>query len=374
MAQQITYDKAYDAVAPEDFPAMLEVPRYGRRSNAFDGIISATHDHFWDPFDKNYIDFDQPFDMANLSIMPAETVIELRSAVSDRLDERQRIQLANDVTHWSISNLLHGEQGALSLSASLCHVLLDPGAQEYAANQAREEARHVAGFSRYIAARWGEPLPVGKTIATVLADLVSTPEVYKKIVGMQMLVEGLAMGSFATLNAKTNDPVLRRLVQLVMSDEAFHHRFGRLWAAKTIRHLSPDEHKKVEDWSAQLFQMLLFNLINAEQKQVIYAKYGLHWEWVRDAVRESFSDDDRREQLKESTNIFRVLIKTLLHAGIITSRTAPLYAVWVDMDELRAEGEAIPGDVVAEEMLVVLREINAKRKRIGAKNVVAAAS
>ena len=64
MAQQITYDKAYDTITPEDFPAMLEVPRYGRRSDAFDRIISATHDHFWDPLDKNYIDFDQPFDMA----------------------------------------------------------------------------------------------------------------------------------------------------------------------------------------------------------------------------------------------------------------------------------------------------------------------
>jgi hypothetical protein len=374
MAQQITYDKAYDAVPAEDFPAMLEVPRYGRRSNAFDSIISATHDHFWDPFDKNYIDFDLPFDMANRPIMPDEAILEMRcEAVVSRLDPRQRIQLSNDVTHWSLSNLLHGEQGALSLSASLCHVLLDPGAQEYAANQAREEARHVAGFTRYIAARWGEPLPVGMTIRTVLADLVSTPEVYKKIVGMQMLIEGIAMGAFATLNAKTNDPVLRRLVQLVMSDEAFHHRFGRLWASKTIRHLSDEEHKKVEDWSAQTFQMLLFNLINTEQKQGIYAKYGLDWQWVRDAIRETFGDEERRAQLRESTNIFRVLIKTLLHAGIITSRTAPLYAVWVDMDELKAEGDGIPGDIVADEMLVVLREINSKRRRIGAKDVVATA-
>ena len=95
---------------------------------------------------------------------------------------------------------------------------------------------------------------------------------------------------------------------------------------------------------------------------------------MRDAVKESFSDDDRRAQLKESTNIFRVLIKTLLHAGIITSRTAPLYAVWVDMKELEAEGDGIPGDVVAEEMLVVLREINAKRRRISSKDVAAAAS
>ncbi|MGQ0585511.1 MAG: ferritin-like domain-containing protein [Reyranella sp.] len=374
MALQITYDKAYDTVAPGEFPAMLEVPRYGRRTNAFDGIISATHDHFWDPLDKSYIDYDVPFDMSKTPILPLDTVVELKSAVADRLDEGQKIGLANDVMHWSISNLLHGEQGALSLSASLCHILLDPGAQEYAANQAREEARHVAGFTRYIAKRWGDPLPVGKTISTVLTDLVTTEEVYKKIVGMQMLIEGIAMGSFATLNAKTNDPVLRRLVQLVMSDEAFHHRFGRIWAAKTIKHLSQEEHRKVEDWSAQLFQMLLFNLINAEQKQTIYAKYGLDWQWVRDAMKEVFTDEDRRANLKEGTNIFRVLIKTLLHAGIITSRTAPLYAVWVDMKELEAEGDGIPGDIVAEEMLVVLREINAKRRRIGSKDVAAAAS
>src|SRR5262245_59287060 len=79
MPQQITYDKAYDAVAPEDFPAMLEVPRYGRRTNAFDAIISATHDHFWDPLDKSYIDFDQPFDLATQTVMPLEMIIELRS-------------------------------------------------------------------------------------------------------------------------------------------------------------------------------------------------------------------------------------------------------------------------------------------------------
>ena len=180
MADQITYDQAYDAVAPGDFAAMLEVPRYGRRTDAFDKIISATHDHFWDPLDKTYIDFDAPFDMAMVPILPLDNIVELKSAVADRLDEGQKIQLANDVNHWSISNLLHGEQGALSLSASLCHILVDPGAQEYAANQAREEARHVTGFTKYIAKRWGAPLPAGKTIASVLGDLVSTPEVTRR--------------------------------------------------------------------------------------------------------------------------------------------------------------------------------------------------
>ena len=370
----ITHNSAYDTVDRDDFAAMIEVDRYGDRSDAFDAIISATEDHFWDPLDPTYLDFGQRFDVRERLIMPRDFTVELNCSVADRLSPQQQVELANESTRFMLSSILHGEQGALSLSVSLCQILRDPGAQEYAANQAREEARHVTAFTRYVGARFGTPLAVGPPLGNLLNELVLAPEVYKKLVGMQMLVEGLAMGAFATLNAKTNDSVLRRLVQLVMSDEAFHHRFGRLWAAKTIGHLSSDEHKKVEDWSAQLFQMLLFNLINAEQKQVIYAKYGLDWQWVRDAVKETFSDDDRRAQLKESTNIFRVLIKTLLHAGIITSRTAPLYAVWVDMKELEAEGEGIPGDVVAEEMLVVLREINARRKRIAAKDVAAAAS
>src|ERR1044072_4885765 len=233
MAQQITYDKAYDTIMPEDFPAMLEVPRYGRRSDAFDSIISATHDHFWDPLDKNYIDFDQPFDMATTSVVPLDMVVELRSAVADRLDDGQKIQLANDVMHWSISNPLHGEQGALSLSASLCHILLDPGAQEYAPNQAREEARHVAAFGRSIAVRWGTPYPVGQLLGDFLSDIVRTPLVYKKLIGMQMLLEGLAMGAFANLHAYTRDPLLQRLVQLVMTDEAFHHKVGKIRGAPT---------------------------------------------------------------------------------------------------------------------------------------------
>src|ERR1700742_2717737 len=61
----ITKDIMYDAVAPDDFESMIELDRYEKRSTAFDKIISATHDHFWDPLDKKYIDFDEPFDLAN---------------------------------------------------------------------------------------------------------------------------------------------------------------------------------------------------------------------------------------------------------------------------------------------------------------------
>jgi hypothetical protein len=273
--------------------------------------------------------------------------------------------MANQNSRFFLSSILHGEQGALSLSASLCHILRDPGAQEYAANQTREEARHVTGFARYIQTRWGTPLKAGPTLANLMQEMVLAPEVYKKLVGMQMLIEGLAMGAFATIHARTADPLLRRLVQFVMTDEAFHHKFGKIWADRTVPQLSEEEHEKVEAWAAQCFQSLLFNLVNAEQKQQIYAEFGLDWKWVRSAVMEAFGDEDRRDNMRENTNIFRVLIKTLLKAGIITERTRPLYAAWVDMDELASEDDQVVGTDVAEEGIATLRDINRGRKRIG---------
>ena len=366
MATHITRDAIYDTVDRDDFMSMIEVERYADRSDAFDAIISATEDHFWDPTDPAYIDFDaHPFDMATETILPREMVIELHCAVADKLDERQQIRLANENARFFLSSILHGEQGALSLSASLCQILREPGAQEYASNQAREEARHVHAFSRYVATRWGTPLRSGPTLASLMDEVVRAPEVYKKLVGMQMLIEGLAMGAFAPLHARSHDPLLRRLVQLVMTDEAFHHKFGKIWAERTVPKLSPEEHEQVEDWAARCFQTLLFNLVNSEQKQEIYGQFGLEWEWVRDAVLEVFGDEDRRDNMMQQTNIFRVLVKTLLKAGIITERTRPIYAAWVDMEELRAEDDEVAGQEVADAGIASLREINQARPRLG---------
>ena len=365
MADHITHDKVYDTVDRDDFMKMIEVDRYGARSDAFDQIIALTRDHHWDPNDPAYVDYDAvPFDVTQETIMPRDFTVELNCAVAERLDEGQQIKLANEVTRFTMSSILHGEQGALSLSTSLVQILRDPGAQEYASNQAREEARHVNGFARYIAKRWGGPIACGPTLANLMNEIVLAPEVYKKLVGMQMLIEGLAMGAFATLHSRTNDPLLRRVVQLVMSDEAFHHKFGKIWADKTVPKLSEEEHVKVEDWAAKCFQTLLFNLVNAEQKQAIYPQFGLEWEWVRGAVMEAFSDADRRRVMRESTNIFRVLIKTLFKAGIITDRTKATYAAWVDMEELRGESDEVVGSDIADRTVEELREINAKNSKL----------
>ena len=358
------HDPTYRTVDRDDFAAMIQPERYLRRSPHFEEIIARTEEHFWNPEDRDYIDFETPW-RADEPILPPSFVVESHTAVWQRLDEGQRIAFTNDTARWLVSNLLHGEQGALSLSTSLCDIFLDPGAQEYAANQAREEARHVHAFARYAAARFGgATFPVADTIGSLLRELVSSPVVYRKIVGMQMLVEGLAMGAFTTLHKVARDPLLRRLVQLVMTDEAFHHRFGKIWAHATIPDLSPQEHEAVEDWAVECFQHLLFNVVNSEQKRLLYPRFGLDWQWVRGAVLEAFGDADRRAQMRESTNVFRTLIKTLLKAGIITERTRAHYAAWVDMEELAAESDRMVGDDLAEEGIRSLKDINAGKRKI----------
>ena len=358
----ITKDIIYEAVAPDDFESMLDLDRYGARSTAFDKIISATHDHFWDPLDKKYIDFDEPFDMENEMLLPEDMIISLGTDyVSNHLsDWKTRVRFANQSALRSFSSILHGEQGALNLSASLCHVLLDQGAQEYAANQPREEARHVTAFAKYIKARWGRPAECGPTLKTLLIDIIGSPEVYKKIIGMQMLVEGLAMGAFATFFNNINDPLGKKLMQLVMTDEAFHHKFGKIWADRTIPHLTEAEHEIIETWAAHCFQTLLFNLVSPSQQRDLYEEFGLDPDRVIAEMAQMVTDETRRENMKEQSNIFRVLVKTLLNAGIITDRTKAFYAMYVDLEELRSEGDRMVGDDIAEEGIKYLQEINFK--------------
>ncbi|MCC6789400.1 MAG: long-chain fatty aldehyde decarbonylase, partial [Hyphomonadaceae bacterium] len=177
-------------------------------------------------------------------------------------------------------------------------------------------------------------------------------------IGMQMLVEGLAMGAFATIFKEWEDPLVKRLTQLVMTDEAFHHKFGTIWADRTIPKLSAEEHEIVENWAAHCFQTLLFNLVAPHQMTAIYAQFGLDPDKVMAGFQEVATDEARREHMKEGTNIFRVLVKTLWNAGIITDRTKSFYAMYIDFDEFKAEGDEMVGDAIADEGIQYLKTIN----------------
>jgi hypothetical protein len=179
------------------------------------------------------------------------------------------------------------------------------------------------------------------------------------------------MGAFATFYQKLNDPLGRKLMQLVMTDEAFHHKFGKIWADRTVPKLSAEEHNVIEDWAAHCFQTLLFNLVAPSEQRDLYEEFGLDPDRVIAEFAEIATDEARREDMKEATNIFRVLIKTLLNAGIITERTRAFYAIYVDMDELKGEGDVMVGDAIAEDGIAYLKTINFRDRGASALRIAA---
>ncbi|HVB15536.1 MAG TPA: hypothetical protein VNF04_03300, partial [Stellaceae bacterium] len=127
-----------------------------------------------------------------------------------------------------------------------------------------------------------------------------------------------------------------------------------------------DEHERVEDWTAQVFETLLFNLSSIAQRGYIYEQFGLDPKALRESVKEAFSGG-RKRAMRESTNVFRVLVKTLFKAGIVTERTIHVYAAWIDTEAMEAEGDQMVGDAIAAEGIEYLREINRSRRVIGQK-------
>jgi hypothetical protein len=158
-----------------------------------------------------------------------------------------------------------------------------------------------------------------------------------------------------------------------MTDEAFHHKFGKIWADRTVPMLTESERNIVEDWAAHCCQSLLFNQGSPEQQKVIYGEFGLDPERVIADIMERRKHRDPTIRFRGETNIFRVLIKTLLNAGLITNRTMGFYAMYVDMDELQAEGTRMVGDDIAEDGIRFLQTINFKENaERGAAQLVAA--
>jgi hypothetical protein len=143
-----------------------------------------------------------------------------------------------------------------------------------------------------------------------------------------------------------------------MTDEAFHHKFGKIWADRTVPKLSPRSTRSSRTGRRTASRPCCSTWSRRHQQLDLYAEFGLDPDKVVEEYGKIMTDDLRRENMKEQTNIFRVLVKTLLNAGIITERTKAFYAMYVDIDELKGEGDRMVGDDIAEEGVAYLREVN----------------
>jgi para-aminobenzoate N-oxygenase AurF len=150
------------------------------------------------------------------------------SDIYNRMTEKERKALNIQTFSWTLSQFMHGEQGALLATAQLVDSVQDLDSKLYAASQVVDEARHVDVYNRYVHTKIGFAYPVNPHLKTLLDMVLKDSRWDMKFLGMQIMVEGLALAAFGMIRNNTQEPLLKELTAYVMGDEARHVAFGVL--------------------------------------------------------------------------------------------------------------------------------------------------
>jgi len=158
-----------------------------------------------------------------------------------KLSDERKVEFLNHRMAWSQSQFLHGEQGALLVASQLTSCAPTYNAKLYAASQTFDEARHVEAFNKYIQTRTKMMYPIGNALKSILDKILTDPRWDLKFIGMQIIIEGLALAAFQTSRELTKDPVLRDMLGLIIRDEARHVTFGINYLEEFVKTLTEEE-------------------------------------------------------------------------------------------------------------------------------------
>jgi hypothetical protein len=146
----------------------------------------------------------------------------------EKWTDDQWMRLGIESQNWTLSQFMHGEQGALICTAKIVETVPWIDAKYYASTQVMDEARHVEVFAKYLDTKLSGHYPVNAHLKMLLDDIVNDSRWDMTYLGMQIMVEGLALAAFGFMHQMTTEPLLKQLLRYVMSDEARHVAFGVL--------------------------------------------------------------------------------------------------------------------------------------------------
>ncbi|MFZ4585595.1 MAG: ferritin-like domain-containing protein [Acidimicrobiia bacterium] len=152
--------------------------------------------------------------------------LDLRGTVFEPWTEDDWIRFGMESQNWTLSQFLHGEQGALMCTARIVETVPWIDAKYYASTQVVDEARHVEVFSRYLNEKLNGHYPINAHLRMLIDDTLSDSRWDMTYLGMQIMIEGLALAAFGFIHQMTTEPLLKQLLRYVMSDEARHVAFG----------------------------------------------------------------------------------------------------------------------------------------------------
>ena len=149
--------------------------------------------------------------------------------------DAEYLQLGIEMQNHLLSQFMHGEQGALLCTAKIVETVPWIDAKYYAATQVVDEARHVEVFAKYLDTKLTGHYPINAHLRMLLDDIIEDSRWDMTYLGMQIMVEGLALAAFGMMHQTTAEPLLKQLLRYVMSDEARHVAFGVLIAEGALR-------------------------------------------------------------------------------------------------------------------------------------------
>lgn len=197
------------------------------------------------------LDWDHEVDPDNPLGMPDDFVWIAGTPLWERLPERERALCRLHTAGWLYSQFLHGEQGALVCAAKIVQIVPDLDAKFYASTQVVDEARHVEAYRRYLREKIGVSYPVTSALKGVLTDVISDQRWDVTCLGMQVLIEGLAIAAFSIQRDYMRDPLAKSFNALILADEARHVAFGRLALRDYYRELTSAELREREEFAAE---------------------------------------------------------------------------------------------------------------------------
>jgi hypothetical protein len=232
------------------------------------------------------------------------------------LPEEERLEYMRHDQAWTLSQFLHGEQGAMLVASQLVSCAPTYQAKLYAASQTFDEARHVEVFARYLKEIHGLEYPINKNLKALIDKILSDERWDLKFIGMQIIIEGLALAAFQTTKETSNCPLLRQLVHYVIRDEARHVTFGVNYLQDFLKTLSKQE---VEDRA-----MFAYEACVVMRARIINTELPARWFGMKEEeILEMVVNDETQDMFNNM--LFSRVMPNLKKIGLLTDKVMPLY-------------------------------------------------
>jgi hypothetical protein len=268
----------------------------------------------WDAAER--IDWSQDLDPENPSGLPDHIIPIHGSDVWNRMTREEHRRLRHHFQAWQLSQFMHGEQGALVCTAKIVQQVPSIDAKFYAATQVVDEARHVEAYARLLHEKFDLVYPINPHLKSLLDDTLGDSRWDFTYLGMQVLIEGVALAAFGLIRDTATNPLAASVTAYVMQDEARHVAFGRIALRDYYPQLTDKERDEREEFIVEGCYLLRDRFLAEE----VWSTLGLPVEACMGHV-------DRSEMMRiYRSSLFTRIVPTIKEIGLWGPRIRKAYA------------------------------------------------